>query len=380
MKDYDLIIVGGGLAGSLVAFRCAEIRTSFRTLLLESGPTLGGNHTWSFHGSDVGSSLTWLRPFVKASWPTQKVSFPRFERKLDSDYYSIRSKDLHRVVLNKLGPSSVRFGAEVTALSGSHVEIGAEKLTAELVLDARGIRFGAPGVFGYQKFLGQDLLLENPHGLTEPLLMDVRVPQVDGFRFFYLLPWTEKELLVEDTHYSDSPEVDKELYRSEISRYVEARGWKVQKVLHEEVGSLPIPLKRDLGWETAPNAIGVRAGLFHPTTGYSFLDAVRTAEWFRKTLSSGQWDPSSWSKHRAAQIRGRWFYRYLNRMFFGGVPSALRYTLIERFYRLPLKLVKQFYASEMPWRNYLVLLLWGKPPLPIFKAVRLFTEPKDHYV
>jgi lycopene beta-cyclase len=373
-------VVGGGLAGSLVAFRCASIRPSFRLLILERGKALGGNHTWSFHGSDVGDALAWLRPFVKASWPSQRVCFPRFDRSLDSDYYSIRSQDLHREVLHKLGPDRVRFGAEVTAISETHVQVGSEKLSAKLVLDARGIAFGAPGPFGYQKFLGQDLLLTEPHGLTEPLLMDAKVPQTDGFRFFYLLPWTADQLLVEDTHYSDSPDLDEANYRVEIQRYVEARGWKIEQVLHEEVGSLPIPLKRKLGWDSLPNAIGVRAGLFHPTTGYSFLDAVRSAEWIRKALAAGPWDSGAWMKYRTGLIRNRWFFRYLNRMFFGGVPPHLRYTLIERFYRLPLNLVKQFYSSEMPWRNYLVLLLWGKPPLPISKAVRLFAEPKETYV
>ncbi len=380
LKDFDLIVVGGGLAGSLVAFRCAAVRPSFRALILEQGPSLGGNHTWSFHGSDVGSALEWLLPFVKASWPTQRVSFPRFERKMDSAYYSIRSQDLHREVLRKLGPSSIRFGVQATGICENQVKVGSETISAELVLDARGVGFGAPGPFGYQKFLGQDLLLEHPHGVTEPLLMDVKVPQTDGFRFFYLLPWSAHQILVEDTHYSDSPDLNEGVYRSEILRYVEARGWKVAKVLHEEVGSLPIPLKRELGWECPPNAIGVRAGLFHPTTGYSFLDAVRSAEWIRNALAAGPWDNGAWEKYRAGQIRGRWFFRYLNRMFFGGVPPHLRYTLIERFYRLPLKLVKQFYSSQMPWRNYLVLLLWGKPPLPIYKALRLFAEPKENNV
>ena len=38
-----------------------------------------------------------------------------------------------------------------------------------------------------------------PHGLRSPMLMDATVPQLDGFRFFYVLPLAPRRLLVEDT-------------------------------------------------------------------------------------------------------------------------------------------------------------------------------------
>ena len=37
---------------------------------------------------------------------------------------------------------------------------------------------------GYQKFLGLELKLSCPSPIREPLLMDARVAQRDGFRFF----------------------------------------------------------------------------------------------------------------------------------------------------------------------------------------------------
>ena len=37
--------------------------------------------------------------------------------------------------------------------------------------------------------------------------MDARVPQEGGFRFMYVLPFTSKRLLIEDTRYSDGPEL-----------------------------------------------------------------------------------------------------------------------------------------------------------------------------
>ena len=55
----DLVLVGGGLANCLIAYRLAERRPDLHILILERGPTLGGHHTWSFHEHDL-SSDQWL--------------------------------------------------------------------------------------------------------------------------------------------------------------------------------------------------------------------------------------------------------------------------------------------------------------------------------
>ena len=57
---YDLILVGGGLANGLIAWRLQQLRPQWRVLCLEQGPVLGGNHTWSFHDADLtAEQLRW---------------------------------------------------------------------------------------------------------------------------------------------------------------------------------------------------------------------------------------------------------------------------------------------------------------------------------
>ena len=41
-----LILVGGGLANSLIAHRLAAARPDVDSTILEAGDELGGNHTW----------------------------------------------------------------------------------------------------------------------------------------------------------------------------------------------------------------------------------------------------------------------------------------------------------------------------------------------
>ena len=52
-SNKPLIIVGGGLAGSLAALAIAEARPDVPLLLIEAGDRFGGNHTWSYFDGDV---------------------------------------------------------------------------------------------------------------------------------------------------------------------------------------------------------------------------------------------------------------------------------------------------------------------------------------
>src|SRR3546814_3139044 len=75
--------------------------------------------------------------------------------------------------------------------------------------------------------------------------------------------------------------MDADVLKARIGEYVGARGWTVAGVAREEAGALPVALGGDIAaylasGGPAPN-LGVRAGLFYPTTGYSLPDAVRAA-------------------------------------------------------------------------------------------------------
>ncbi|MHA4915611.1 lycopene cyclase family protein, partial [Enterococcus faecium] len=81
-------------------------------------------------------------------------------------------------------------------------------------------------------------------------------------------------MFIEDTYYSDTPDIDRAALGARIDTYAAAKGWKVKTVVREEAGSLPVVLGGDFAgyWQSGGNRVakaGVRAGMFHPTTGYS---------------------------------------------------------------------------------------------------------------
>jgi lycopene beta-cyclase len=380
-NHWDLIIVGGGLSGGLLAWRLSERHPSLRVLLVERADRLGGNHTWSFHEHDVQAPiLEWLAPLVSGSWQGYDVHFPAYERVFSSEYFSIRSDSFHQFVASKLG-ARVWFQISVRSLSETEVELETgERLHAGAVIDARGLKREEllEDRVGYQKFVGLDLQLAEPHGLRRPLLMDTRLDQSDGYRFMYLIPWGERTLLAEDTYYNESPKLDVPVVREEIARYLRGRGWTIELVHREEVGCLAIPmyarfLKPELQREPGLR-IGMRGGFFHPVTGYSLPEAARFA-WFLAELK--EFSPSSIRKALDQYAReteaSRSYGRLLNRMLFRASEAAARVGIFQKFYRHSEGLIRRFYAGRLTWMDR-VKILSGKPPVAIRRAIPCFVD------
>jgi lycopene beta-cyclase len=368
----DVLIVGGGLAGGLAAWRLATARPELNALLLERGSTLGGNHTWSFHDTDIpAAAQQWLEPLIAARWPGHEVRFSGTARELSGGYASITSDRFHAVIRAALG-DRVRFNCDVASVGNDMVTLASgDTIRAAVVIDARGGGIATSIPCGWQTFLGQELILEGDHGVHLPILMDATVPQDGGFRFVYVLPWTSRRLLVEDTLYADVPAIDADDRRNRIAQYAIERGWTVQQVSREEQGALPIPLSGDIDdvWGDDTNRIGVRSGLFHPTTGYSLADAVATASLLSEMPLDHASDVLLALKDLAFE---RWstraFFRLLNRMLFIAAEPESRVNVLEQFYRRPEPLIARFYAAQLSrfdrWR-----LLAGRPPVPLGRAL-----------
>jgi lycopene beta-cyclase len=372
---HDLILVGGGLANGLIAWRLLQHRPDLRLLVLERQASLGGDHTWSFHDADLSDAQRqWIAPLVAARWPRYEVRFPDRRRVLASGYASVTSARFAAVIGNALR-GRVRTEVDVVDVSPTRVTLAdGEELGAAAVIDGRGAAPSADLVLGSQAFLGQEVRLARPHGLDAPIIMDASVPQEDGYRFVYVLPFTADTLLIEDTHYIDHAPLPDARLRAHIATYARDQGWEIAEVLREERGVLPITLAGDFAaqWARRPGqpCAGLRAGLFHCTTGYSLPHAVRLAD-----ALATQPDLSAaavfTTVHRMAQHewQAQGFFRLLNRMLFLAGRPQDRWRVMQRFYGLPDPLIQRFYAGRLTPLDKLRIVS-GKPPVPVGAAVR----------
>ncbi|MBM4220755.1 MAG: lycopene beta-cyclase CrtY [Gammaproteobacteria bacterium] len=374
--DSDVLLVGGGLANCLIALRLRALRPELKLTLFEAGPAPGGNHTWSFHGSDLRpAEREWLLPLADHAWQHYEVCFPERRRRIDGAYHTLSSTSLAQAVMALPGVD-VHCNARALHVGPEAVQLAdGRTLAARLVIDGRGASESDGLVLRYQKFLGQELQLGAPHGLTGPLLMDATVAQRDGYRFVYLLPFAPDRLLVEDTYYSDTPDLAAAALRSNIQSYVFARGWSLRELVREERGVLPIVLDADFDafWPLADAGLprsGLRAGLFHHTTGYSLPEAAALADDLAGLADLRSEAVGPWIRGRA---RRHWqeqrLFRMLNRMLFLAAAPAERYRVLQHFYRLPRPVIERFYAGHTGVSDALRILS-GKPPVPVLRALR----------
>ncbi|WP_447527791.1 lycopene beta-cyclase CrtY [Vreelandella sp. TE19] len=374
MQQYDLILVGAGLANALIAWRLTQRQPGIKLLVIEAGDTPGGNHTWSFHAGDLSSEQhAWLAPLVTYRWPDYEVRFPAFERTLESGYLSITSEHFAQVVTEALG-ERLLTNTNVASLTPQSVTLeDATVLEALAVIDGRGQAKSAHLSVGFQSFVGQQWRLSKPHGLARPRMMDAAVDQGSGYRFVYSLPLSDDTLLIEDTHYVDDKGLDAPRARENIARYAKAQGWALETLEREELGHLPITLDGDIDafWKALDGqpVSGLRAGLFHATTGYSLPHAVALAD-----LIAAQKDLSAEALSGLIEryARRRWreqrFFRMLNRMLFLAGRPERRWQVMQRFYGLNGALIDRFYAGTTTLFDK-ARIVSGKPPVPIREAI-----------
>ncbi len=394
-----ILLVGGGLANTLLAFRLKITRPDVDWILFEKTSRLGGEHTWSFHESDLSPLQNrWLAPFVSHRWPAYVVKFPTYDRVLTSSYQTLRcgpgvppSQDFHLKMMPHLG-ANCRFGLPIREIGPQHLTTD-DGVTHEgaLVVDGRGLdSLGADQrslegqkTCGYQKFTGLTLETPRPHGITYPIVMDARVDQAEGFRFVYVLPWSPYQVLVEDTYYSENPRFDPKVLGDRALHYAAHRlGISGPfKVVHQESGILPIPLGSFKRPTSGTLASGMRAGLFHPTTSYSLGAAVSFAEFFASHWRSDQRSAFIHEATRYQEVhwqRGSFFRRLNNMLFLAAAPSR-RVKIFEQFYKRPQGLIERFYRGQLaPFDK--ISLLSGIPPIPVGPALRAFINPSTREV
>jgi lycopene beta-cyclase len=352
-KSEGLLIAGGGLAGCLAALAMVRARPDVPLLLVEESQSFGGNHIWSYFDADIANADRWLvEPLTAQSWPGYYVAFPGHSRKLRQGYNAIRSETLDAHVRETLGPERYRLGTRVIAVREDELLLqDGDKVRAGGTIDARGAANLSMLELGWQKFVGREYRFPEPHGVDLPVLIDATVDQSGGLRFAYNLPLGERDMLVEDIVYSDMPDFDPEATRGRIDAYLAKRRWADGEPLREEGGVLPIVLGGDFDafWRVGGARvakIGMRGGFFHPTTGRSLADAVRTAMLLtRQRDFSGGRLHDVFEREAAALWKGRDFHRRFNATLLRAALDE-RYRIFERLYRQDPALIARFQSGR----------------------------------
>lgn len=375
-RRVDIAIVGGGLAGGLIALALHRRDPALPIALIEQGATLGGNHRWSWFASDLhaeGAAL--LSRFRTTAWDGYEVRFPAYRRTLGTRYNSLASAEFDAGLRRELPAQAILTGRTVEALDAGGVALaGGERIAARAVIDCRGFAASAALRGGWQVFMGRHLRTARPHGVARPVIMDATVEQLGGYRFVYVLPLGADELFIEDTYYQDEPMLDRGALSARIDRYCRQHGFEGE-ILGGETGVLPVITGGDFGGWQREHAIegvaraGARGGFLHPLTSYTLPFVVETA---LAVAAEAELPGDQLAALLAARGHRLWrhtrFYRMLGAMLFGAAGPAERYRVFERFYGLDQRLIERFYAARSTLADK-ARVLTGRPPVPVGRAM-----------
>ena len=346
-RRYGYVILGAGCAGLSLCYYLLELGVREEILILDKKSAFEDDRTWCFWDVEP-TPFSHLAVHQWNSWSLHAGGRSVTQTSERYPYLCVTGANFYEYVLNRLadhGNVTVKLGEDVRGYSESggavRVETTEGTYVSSLVFDGRGLAPGSP-VFEEarrearwvpQRFVGQRIKTEtavfDPDRCT---LMDFEVDQSQGLRFMYVLPFGEREALVENVYLSEA-KASTETFRAEISDYLsKAYGLPETgyEVCGEEQGYIPMTgysFPRRLGERVY--SIGMLGGESRPSTGYTFLRIQRYCRRLAASVVRGALPPRRVDSRRYDVLDGL-FLRFMQeypercpevyRLMFKGVP------------------------------------------------------------
>lgn len=363
--DKPVIILGGGIWGSLLAWRLKEALPHIDFRLYEETSTLGKHTTCTFRESDCGSAMEWIRPLVSRSWNNHHIRFPQFEKWVTSPYHMIEPDHLNRKVSERLG-NSLRLNNTLTP------EFALKE--GDFVIDTRNSCYYKKT--GFKKHLSLHVELSEDHNLIAPVIFDRGVSQKERYRTLSYYPLSHNTLIVSDTWYSENQKIDLDEMRRSLCDSIYAKGWRINRIIREETGFSELPVSSPVLREEG-RVISL-AGLFHDTTGCSIASATQLIDLMVQTSFRFGELKEVVKKFRKENEGDRKYFRYLNRQLI----EEKNDHLFEAIYSQPYPVVERFSKGKLTFMDRSRITL-GKSHMKIGGLMSMILPynmyPKVHY-
>ena len=304
MKNkYDLIFCGGGL--STLIFLNKIISDNYfddkSILVIEKDPNLIPKKTWSFWEKKD----SYWNDFIIKSWDkivfkSQNVSIKR--NLTNMNYKMIKSESFYNhiydkvkrqpnIIIKKGVVENIEEHNDFVVVKTINETFKAGKVLNSIPDDSYKTNLNFPVLL--QHFVGWTIQTkENLFDADIATLMDFSIDQNNQTRFFYILPISKNEALVEFTLFSKKLLDDKE-YKTEINNYLESSEIKDFKIKSKEKGVIPMTC---FPFDNANTKnlvnIGTAGGWTKPSSGYTFrfidkysdklIDFIKSEKSFKK--------------------------------------------------------------------------------------------------
>ncbi|MFI4847307.1 MAG: lycopene beta-cyclase CrtY [Candidatus Makana argininalis] len=352
MKLYfSIIIIGVGLSNGLIAIRLKQYFPELNILLIEK-KNIKNNKKWSFHlTNNLLIKNNWLLPIIDYFWPTYIVNFNKYRRLIKKEYLTITSYKFYKFI-NKFFKKKILFKYVVSILSDHTLKLNNNLiLNAEIIIDGRGYKKNNNIKYYFQYFFGQEIQLNINHNIKNPIIIDSKINQKNGYRFLYILPISPYSIFIEDTIYLNNLNLNTKINNSNILKFLKKNNFNIKNIRKEEKGIIPIYIYNNFNFFIKNIKIpcsGLRAGLLNNTTGYSFKYSIFVSYKISKVNKFTSCILNKLITNISYKI---WveniFLRILNSIFFDKNFIFEKKKIIKNFYKLSDKIINKFYLCKL---------------------------------
>ena len=278
MKEFDYIIIGGGCAGLSLAYELEVYeKLKDKTLaIIEPREDYKRDKTWSFwrvlnHNFD---------DCVKKSWNNFTINTPNNTKYVNCEptpYQTIDSGMFYEKILSKLKLNkNIQFFKNIDEIDKSDSTIFNSVPNFE----------NKQGKL-WQHFYGVEIETDKDFFDDEIFnLMDFACDQRNRVHFFYTLPFTKRNALVETTWISELNNENLEDYEDQIDNYL-GNDLNIRncKINFKERGAIPLFREKKI-YNSKEIFIGSAGGMTRLSTGYTFLNIQEQSKYIRENIEN----------------------------------------------------------------------------------------------
>ena len=301
---FDIVIAGGGLSGLALAAELARPEFSaLRVLILEQREHYVRDRTWSYwkasgrapHRYSHLERKNWNRWRVQMDFGGDRTlsSMVTSESKAES-YCSLDGDEFYQAAQSAISQSKhvvLRLGTAVRHIvDGDHPHVETMDgcvIHATWIFDARPPASEKAGAL-VQQFVGIEITTDID--IFDPTTVELMQfqPTTHGVHFFYVLPYSPRNALIETTWIS--PDSFKPDFSAELARYIaESLGASTYIVTYEEKGVLNLSMYPNVSPSNKASQVvrlGRAAGTLRASTGYAFLETLDHIEKISASLKN----------------------------------------------------------------------------------------------
>ncbi len=298
MKEFDLVIIGGGCAGLSLAYEL-EINNKLKNktlAIIETREEYKRDKTWSFwkvfdHNFEDCVIKSWNNFTINTSEKSHELISNEFP------YQSIDSGKFYEKINSKLSNNSnVNFFKNISEINSENSIIFNSLFKGEL--DKSGL---------WQHFQGVEI--ETSKDIFDDKiinLMDFNCDQKNKVHFFYTLPFSKNKALIETTWLSDLEDQSLMDYDLQIENYIKNNlRIKNYKIKFTEKGAIPL-FYSFIKKEDKMINIGSAGGMTRLSTGYTFLNIQEHSKYIVRNIDKIQ---------KIKQYSLRTKYKFLDNIF-----------------------------------------------------------------